>query len=82
LYSNLESKIWNLDGRKVGYIAVIHVSAGQREIPMEKEFIGDTYRTNEEISSVRNIRFEFRDKWGDYVTFTKPYHLELAIFFK
>jgi hypothetical protein len=52
------------------------------ELVQQKEFIGDTYRTKEELTVVKNMRFEFKDKWGDLIEFNKPYLLEIAIFFK
>jgi len=82
IYSNLQSNTWTDEGAKVGYIAVFNVNQSQTEIVQQKEFVGDTYRTNEEISALKNMRFEFRDKWGDLIPFNRPYLVELAVFFK
>jgi hypothetical protein len=82
IYSNLQGNTWTDEGRKVPYIAVFNVSQSQTEIVQQKEFVGDTYRTNEELSVVKNMRFEFKDKWGDLIVFNREYLLEIAIFFK
>ena len=82
IQSNLSCLRWDDSGRKTSHIAIVHISTAQTEIPQEREFVGDTYRTNEEISSLRNIEIVLRDKWGDVVEFIRPFFMELAIFMK
>lgn len=81
VHSNLESNIWKIDGQRSTEIFIGYLKDDMQDLSENYVNPTSTYEIKEEITSLKNLELEFKDKWGDLFENNSYWTMELAIFY-